>query len=205
MKNKTMRDVALSAEERFGKAQAEKIALDAEKRWKQLCKENKKVCKSKKTHLFSDIFPCISYYEALQQNGVSTETALCFLDESWSRRAAKSAAATKKLLRIGRLYQKYPAMFQWVAKHRFGSRAGFAAEFYACGKEHCKFDMTQCLFLDTCTRYGYPRLTACFCHTDDINNTDLHPNIGWERPHFMGKGDTLCDFHVFVKSADGQS
>ena len=168
------------------------------KKWEELCQKNQTVCKEKKSHLIDNIFPCISYYKALQMNGIPAQEALRFLDESWSFRAQKNADNTKKLLRFGGLYKLYPAMFQWVAKHQFGVKAGFSAKFYSCGKTRCKFDMTKCLFLDTCQAYGCPELTKCFCHTDDINNTNLHPNLCWNRTQFMGKGDALCDFDIYV-------
>ncbi len=65
--------------------------------------------------------------------------------------------------------------------------------------------MTKCLFLDTCSKYGCPELTQCFCHTDDIKNADLHPNLCWNRTQFMKNGGAFCDFDIYVKKAENKS
>ena len=199
MKSKTMKAVAVMIENRWGKEKSKAIIDDAFARWEQLCRENESASKEKKAHYTDNIFPCISYYEALQKNNIKASDALEFLDESWSIRAQKGADSTKKILKFFGLYKLYPAMFQWVAKNQFGTKAGFKAEFYSLGKKRCKFDMTKCLFLDTCKKYGCPELTQCFCHTDDINNADLHPNLCWNRTKFMGNGGDCCDFDIYVK------
>ena len=199
MKSKTMKELAALTEARWGGEQAGRIAADAAVRWEQLCREHRGACREKQAHFREELFPCISYYEALQKNGVPRQEALAFLDRSWSDRARVGAARTKRMLGCCGLYRLYPAMFQWVARHQFGEKAGFAATFYDCGRSRCRFDMTKCLFWDTCRSCGCPELTACFCHTDDINNADLHPKLSWSRTQFLGGGGTLCDFDVAVR------
>ena len=199
MKSKTMNTVAVMVEKYFEKEFSEQIIEDAFVLWKQLCEENKSACKEKKAHYIDNIFPCISYYEALKKNGIKKQDALEFMDESWKSMALKGAKNTKKILSILGLYKLYPAIFQWIAENKFGSKAGFSAKFYSLGRRHCKFDMTKCLFMDTCKKYGCPELTQCFCHTDDINNADLHPNLCWNRTQFMGNGGEFCDFDIYVK------
>lgn len=200
MKNKTMTATAILVEEQWGKRKSEEIIAAATIRWKELCEENKNACKEKQIHYVENIFPCISYYEALQKNGISKEEALTFMDESWSRQAQKSADSMKKMLRFLGLYKLYPSIFRWVAKQQFGTKAGFEADFYQTDRRCCKFDMKKCLFLDTCKKYGCPELTQCFCHTDDIKNVGLHPKLCWNRTQFMGNGGKFCDFEVYVKN-----
>ncbi len=202
MKNKTMAALATFVKAQWGKPMSEKVIADAELRWMELCRENECACKEKKVHYTTAIFPCISYYEALQKNGISQPDALTFLDESWRKQAEKSARWMKKILGILGLYKRYPAMFRWVAKRQFGTKAGFEADFYQTEQTCCKFDMRKCLFLDTCRTYGCPELTQCFCHTDDIKNKDLHPNLCWNRTQYMGNGGELCDFEICVKEPD---
>ena len=184
---------------RWGSEIGEKVENDALSRFEELCHENAEDNKEVKNHTEKNIFPCISLYEALQKNGISQEDALTFLDETWSERAKAGASQLRKTLKIAGLYKLYPAMFHFVAKNQFGTKARFSAKFYDCGKHRCKFDMTKCLFLDTCRKYNCPELTQCFCHTDDINNADLHPRLCWNRTQYMGGGGEYCDFDIFVK------
>lgn len=199
MRNKTMDEIAVLVETKWGKQISEQVISHAAMRWKELCRENAHACKEKQAHYTNNIFPCISYYEALQESGIPKQDALTFMDESWSRQAEKSAQGMKKLFRIPGLYQRYPAMFRWVAKRQFGTKAGFAADFYQTEKTCCKFDMRKCLFLDTCRKYGCPELTQCFCHTDDVKNADLHPQLCWNRTQYMGNGGAFCDFEIYVR------
>ncbi len=199
MQNKTMNAIATLVEAQWGKTISEKVISDATMRWKELCQENKQECKAKQVHYKNNIFPCISYYEALQMNGVAQQDALTFMDESWRKQAEKSAESMQKILSVLGLYKLYPAMFRWVAKRQFGTKAGFAADFYQTETTCCKFDMRKCLFLDTCQKYGCPELTQCFCHTDDIKNEDLHPKLCWNRTQYMGNGGAFCDFEIYVK------
>ena len=198
MKSKAMKEVAELVGQHWGEEFSQNVIDDADARWQELCAENSSACKAKKAHFIDNIFPCISYYEALQKHGIPQQEALEFMDECWSRRAQKGAESMRSMLRFCGLYKLYPMMFRFVAKQQFGSKAGFAANYYDCGKDRCKFDMTRCLFLDTCTKYGCPELTQCFCHTDDINNENLHPRLCWNRTQFMGNGGDLCDFDIYV-------
>ena len=198
MKSKTLKEIEPLLCERWGKEKSDQIIKFAEKRFTWLCQQNVVDCNAIKKHTETDIYPCISLYESLQKYGIPKEKALEFLDTSWSRRAKKDADRLKKILKIAGLYKLYPAIFQWVAKNQFGTEAGFQADFYKRGKKRCKFDMKQCLFYDTCNRYGYPELTKCFCHVDDVNNKELHPRLCWNRTQFMGDGGEFCDFDIFV-------
>ena len=201
MKNKTMNEVASVVKDHWPADISDKITNTAFARYKQLCIENNSVCRAKKKHYMDNIFPCISYYESLQTNGISKQDALNFLDKTWSKRAQKGADSTKSMLKHFGLYKLYPAMFKFVAKNQFGEKAGFKATFYKSDKKQCKFDMTRCLFLDTCKKYGCPELTICFCHTDDINNDNLHPDLCWNRTKYMGNGGDLCDFDIYVRKS----
>ena len=198
MKNKAMEEMKPRVLARFGEAAGEKILARAEAELLELCRAHSGDPKPVKAHREGDIFPCISLYRAMQAEGIQKEKALAFLDESWSSRAKAGAEKNRKLLRLFGLYKLYPAMFRSVAKKQFGTAAGFEAKFYDTEKTRCKFDMTKCLFLDTCRDCGCPELTVCFCHTDDINNEGLHPRLRWNRTRYMGGGGDLCDFDIYV-------
>ncbi len=205
MRNTAMADVAAAVEARWGGEMSERAAADAATRLRELCRENARACRAKRVHYANNLFPCISWYEALQKNGVSQRDALAFMDELWIERAARSAEATGKMLGYSGLYKLYPLIFRWVAKRQFGTKAGFEADFYRTGMTRCKFDMRKCLFLDTCEKYGCPELTQCFCHTDDAGNEGLHPNLCWNRTQYMGGGAAFCDFDIYVKKRDASA
>ena len=199
MSNKAFKETEPFLITHWGKDFTLCVMKSAEDHYLQLCAENYSDPKPIKAHTESNIYPCISLYNALQEVGVPPDEALSFLDEVWSLRAESGARIMQKGLKFAGLYKLYPAMFRIVAKKQYGANAGFRAKFYDCGKYHCKFDMTQCLFLNICRRYGCPELTKCFCHVDDINNRHLHPHLCWNRTKYMGKGDDFCDFDIFVQ------
>ena len=52
----------------------------------------------------------------------------------------------------------------------------------------------KCPYHDTCAEYGCPELCRCFCDSDDISYTGLHPKLIWHRTKTLGRGDDRCDF-----------
>ena len=184
--------------EGYGDELGKKIVIRADEIWAEMCAENKDDPKALKVHTESNMFPCISLYKAMEQCGLPKDEALEYLDKSWSARAKVAADQLAMVFKVPGLYKIYPAIFEMVAKKKYGSAAGFAANFYEMGKGHCKFDMIKCPFCEGCKRYGCPELTKCFCHVDDINNENLHPRLKWNRSKFMGGGGDVCDFDIFV-------
>ena len=197
-----MREMSAIITECWGGDFCDVVMSDAEGLLRTMIDENAGDPKAVRRHTETDIFPCISLYRALQGRGIPADEALAFLDDSWSRRAQEPARRMGRMLRFAGLYRLYPSMFRFSAKKGFGEAAGFEARFYDCGRRRCRFDMTRCLFMDTCRRYGCPELTQCFCHVDDVNNADLHPRLCWNRTRYMGKGDDVCDFDIYVREED---
>ena len=39
----------------------------------------------------------------------------------------------------------------------------------------------------------------CFCDSDDISYTGLHPKLIWERSMTLGRGNDRCDFCMKVE------
>ena len=77
--------------------------------------------------------------------------------------------------------------FRETAAQRFPARA----------KElNTAFDIP---YHDTCTEYGCPELCRCFCDSDDISYTGLHPKLIWERSITLGRGNDRCDFCMKVR------
>ena len=42
-------------------------------------------------------------------------------------------------------------------------------------------------------------LCRCFCDSDDISYTGLHPKLIWERSMTLGRGNDRCDFCMKVR------
>ena len=185
--------------ERFGQEQTQIIMKYAEEKFQQLCADNAQETKAVKAHTAGDIYPCISLYYGLQKAGIDCVQAVAFLDWSYSKRAEPKAQMMRNMAKIPGVYQLIPVIFRWVTMHQFGEKTGFRAKFYPTDHTRVKFDMTQCLYCDVCRKYGCPELIPCFCHTDDVTNGKIHPNLCWNRTKIMGDGGDVCDFDLIVK------
>ena len=69
----------------------------------------------------------------------------------------------------------------------------------ADGHRYGRVDMMKCPYHDTCADYGCPELCRCFCDSDDISYTGLHPKLIWERSMTLGRGNDRCDFCMKVR------
>ena len=82
----------------------------------------------------------------------------------------------------------------------FGPAAGFDPKELQTGSGVWRVDMMKCPYHDTCAEYGCPELCRCFCDSDDISYTGLHPKLIWERTMTLGRGNDRCDFCMKVRS-----
>ena len=180
----------------YGPELTEAVMAQAEDRFARLCAENAGEPKAVKMHTVQKIYPAIALFEALVQQGKSRREAAGFLDRCICAQAQPQADSIRLLLKLPGMYRLWPAMFKWSAKNNFGPKAGFAARYYDTPKTQVKFDMTKCLFCDTCKKYGCPEIIVCFCHTDDVCSRDIHPRLCWNRTKIMGEGADCCDFDL---------
>ena len=197
-KNRAFYEMKPLLTQTFGEAVCTPVLDHAEKIYDRLCREHRLDPKAVKKITESDIYPCISLYQALTACGIDSKRAVTFLDDSWSKRAEKNAKMMQMAMKLPGMYKKMPAMFRSVAVHQFGEAAGFKAHYYDTEKTRVKFDMTKCLYCDVCKAEGCPELVPCFCHTDDVNNGHLHPKLCWNRTKIMGDGGDVCDFDLYV-------
>ena len=186
------------AAETFGPDLAEKVLPLAQKLFEQLLAENPDQPKAVVTHTHNKIYPCIALHRALQQCGITKADSAAFIDRSMSILAEPDAASIRMMLKIPGAYKLMPRIFSWVTVHQFGTDAGFAATFYPTGKDRCKFDMTRCLYCDTCRANNCPELIVAFCHTDDVTDGHMHPRLCWNRTKIMGDGGDVCDFDLYI-------
>ena len=103
------------------------------------------------------------------------------------------------LLRIPGLYRLVPGVFVKSTRSVFGPAAGFAPKELQTGNGVWRVDMMKCPYHDTCAEYGCPELCRCFCDSDDISYTGLHPKLIWERSMTLGRGNDRCDFCMKVR------
>ena len=80
--------------------------------------------------------------------------------------------------------------FRETATQRFSSQV----KELQVGNGIRRVDMMKCPYHDTCVAYGCPELCGCFCDSDDISYTGLHPKLIWHRTKTLGRGDDRCDF-----------
>ena len=113
-----------------------------------------------------------------------------------ARTSHKQIAA---LLHIPGLYRLVPGVFVKSTRSVFGPAAGFAPKELQTGNGVWRVDMMKCPYHDTCTEYGCPELCCCFCDSDDISYTGLHPKLIWERSMTLGRGNDRCDFCMKVE------
>ena len=158
-----------------------------------LLAENADASKEKQYHLKRQILPGIAAYETLQRV-MPKEEALQTVHgyvEHLARTSHKQLAA---LLHIPGLYRLVPGVFVKSTRSIFGPAAGFAPKELQTGNGVWRVDMMKCPYHDTCAEYGCPELCRCFCDSDDISYTGLHPKLIWERSMTLGRGNDHCDF-----------
>ena len=179
-------------------AQAKELNTAFDMRLSALLAENAGASKEKQYHLKRQILPGISAYETLQRV-MSKEEALQTVHgyvEHLARTSHKQLAA---LLHIPGLYRLVPGVFVKSTRSVFGPAAGFDPKELQAGNGVWRVDMMKCPYHDTCTEYGCPELCRCFCDSDDISYTGLHPKLIWERSMTLGRGNDRCDFCMKVK------
>ena len=174
------RDFRETAAQRFP-AQAKQLNAAFDMRLNALLAENAGASKEKQYHLKRQILPGIAAYETLQRV-MPKEEALQIVHgyvEELARTSHKQLAA---LLHIPGLYRLVPGVFVKSTRSVFGPA-----------------DMMKCPYHDTCVAYGCPELCCCFCDSDDISYTGLHPKLIWHRTKTLGRGDDRCDFCMKIR------
>lgn len=158
------RDFRETAARRFP-AQAKQLNAAFDARLNGLLAENADASKEKLYHLKRQILPGIAVYENLQRV-MPKEEAL----------------------------NTVPSVFVKSTRSVFGPAAGFDPKELQVGNGIWRVDMMKCPYHDTCVAYGCPELCRCFCDSDDISYTGLHPKLIWHRTKTLGRGDDRCDF-----------
>ncbi len=183
----------------YGKEKAIRIARDANRRYEQLCIENKLESKAVQRHTNLEIYPCIALLDAQIRQGVPREVAIQFLFDYIECKSKRMENIIKKIMKIPGIYKKVPVLFGKMAKKNFGKAANFDAQYHVINKKEMRFDMNKCLYYDIFLYYQYPEMTQAYCQADDILYGNMHPKLSWERTKTLGNGDCICDFKIMVK------
>ena len=93
------------------------------------------------------------------------------------RLARTSHKQLATLLLIPGLYRLVPGVFVKSTRSVFGPAAGFDSKEMQVGNGIWRVDMMKCPYHDTCVAYGCHELCCCFCASDDISYTGLHPKL----------------------------
>ena len=169
------RDFRDTAAQRFP-AQAKQLNATFDMRLNALPAENADASKEKQYHLKRQILPGIAAYETLQRV-MPKEEALQIVHGYVERLARTSHKQLATLLLIPGLYRLVPGVFVKSTRSVFGPAAGFAPKELQTGNGVWRVDMMKCPYHDTCVAYGCPELCRCFCDSDDISYTGLHPKL----------------------------
>ena len=184
--------------DKYGNIRGNRIMKRFNHEFRLLCQANPDEPRAVKRHTVGNAYPLIAFYRALLQEGESKDDALQFLDEVYSAQMEKTAALMRGIMKIPFLYKIVPVMWHIVTPLGYGRNAGFDYHFYKVGMKRVKFDMKKCIYCDVCRKNGCPELVPIFCHSDDINNENMHPLLKWNRTKMMGRGADVCDFDVIV-------
>ncbi len=174
-------------------SQCKELKDSYDARLKELLAENANASKKKMFHLKRQILPGIAAFEILQQV-MTKEEAFQTVHSYVENTARKEHKQLDSLLRIPGLYRLVPSVFLKSTRSVFGTEAGFASNEIQTGNGIWRVDMVKCPYHDTCVKYGASELCRCFCDSDDICYTDLHPRLIWERSMTLGRGNDRCDF-----------
>ncbi len=178
-------------------AQSKELNAAFDARLLALWKENTGASREKKEHLKRQILPGIAAYETLQ-TVMPKEKALQTVHGYVEQLAKKTHKYLATVLHVPGLYRLVPGVFVKSTRSVFGPAAGFAAEELQTGDGVWRVDMMKCPYHDACVAYGCLELCRCFCDSDDISYSGLHPKLIWHRTKTLGRGDDHCDFCMKV-------
>ena len=182
--------------ESLGKAATAPILEQAQHRLEALLRENANEPKALQKHTRQRIYPGIAMYSALRDAGVPQDKAVWYVREYYQRMCGVAAKFLRGGLKLPGLVQRVPKWMVSLSVKGFSEESGFRYEWPTLGENVAGFDIVQCPYLSTCTRYGCPELTVAFCDSDDATYGDMHPRLLWGRTSTLGHGAPCCDFRL---------
>lgn len=150
-------------------------------------------------HTIEKIYPCLAFYNAIQECTNQRDKAYSIIEEYFTRECEITANKIRKLCQIPFAYKLVPYIMAEVIHKQFGVKSGFNMINHNTKGKMCHIDMVECPYFTTCSMHGCPELTKAFCNADDITYGNMHPNLSWERKKTLGRGDECCDFILKIK------
>jgi hypothetical protein len=97
--------------------------------------------------------------------------------------------------KLGKLSFIYPFLRKFIkpAMRQYPNE-GWKIDWLQNDRNAIRFDMKNCFYFDTFSKYGAPELTPSFCRVDDLTYGDMSSHIKWQRSKTIARGDAICDF-----------
>ncbi len=198
-KNNFLQQIENFVIKKYGKDKAKDIMHKAYYRYTELCIENKEEAKEFHIHTRERIYPSIAMFDALVANNISREDAKGLISLFYSWRSAKVGKALRTFLKFPFLYRFVPSIAYSKTDLMFNEKIGFQKEILVHTKKEYSFNMTSCLYYNTCKKYNCPEIVTIFCDADFICFGSMHKNIVFERSKTLATNDDCCDFQIRIE------
>ena len=154
--------------------------------------------KDRQKNMLTTIFPFIAIYKVLLNDGMSKEEAMNHMFEITE--VYTRSGMRKTYEKAGKLPFFFPLFKKMFSIGLKGS--SWNVEWVCNTKETFEYNITKCLWYDTCNKAGCPELCKIFCRNDEINFIDVSPRLFFKRSMTIGNGDACCDFHFYRHNPD---
>ncbi len=135
------------------------------------------------------IIPLLAKYRTLLCFGLAQDRAKA-LTEKYS---AHSARQFNKLVKMFSHLPNFRKLFSKMFKKQMAVPGIWEHEFKKDNEEMMVFDVTKCLWKETCNFFDYPEICEIFCNNDWVVFGDIK-KLHLERAGTLGLGDEKCDF-----------
>ncbi len=135
------------------------------------------------------IIPLLAKYRTLLYFGMPEDKAKA-LTEKYSN---NSANQFNKLLRLFSYLPNFRKLFSKIFKKQMAVPGIWDHEFKKDDEDMMVFDVTKCLWKETCNFFDYPEICEIFCNNDWIVFGNIK-KFHLERACTLGLGDEKCDF-----------
>ncbi len=192
--HKLIKGVFAVLKENMNAEEASVIAKESQKRFLELCEENRDEAEALKKHTVRRIYPVLALYETMLKHGIEKEKAAFYIREYFLRYCAKVVPHMQRIISLFGLAKRMPSVFMKVSAKSFPPEAGFEYEFPQRQQNEARFNIVSCPYMKTCQKYGYTELCTIFCDTDDASYGNMHKDLKWGRTKTIGRGDDCCNF-----------
>lgn len=186
----------------FGEEKGDRLYRRTEERYQKLMGQtDDRGSVAVRSHLQSNLFPALSYYQILRDDGMDEEQALAHVRRETQRAAGIKRDRMKRLARIPFAYTVYRLAVKGYMRKNFPAE-GWETRWVRRDAGEIHFDLHRCLYWEVTRQYGCPELCTVYCENDIIAFSGLMPGIRFERSGTLGQGAVCCDFH-FIRSRRG--